>query len=134
MNKYFWLLLVGVTIVGGIVFLNQKKLAMKQKSTTTTTTTTITNPVKAFSLIAKKWQFDPSTINVKQGDKVRLKIKSIDVAHGFSLLDFNINENLEPEKEVVVEFIADKKGEFSFFCSVFCGSGHSGMKGKLIVE
>ncbi len=126
MNKYFWLLLVGVIIVGGVLFLNQKKPVMKEESTTT--------PVKEFSMIAKKWQFDPSTINVKQGDKVRLKIKSIDVAHGFSLLDFNINENLEPEKEVVVEFIADKKGEFTFFCSVLCGQGHSGMKGKLVVE
>ena len=130
MNKYFLLVLIVFFVIGGVFFLNQKKPAMKQESTTTTTL----NPVKEFSMIAKKWQFDPSTINVKQGDKVRLKIKSIDVTHGFSLLDFNVNENLEPEKEVIVEFIADKKGEFSFFCSVFCGEGHSGMKGKLIVE
>jgi len=126
MNKYFLLVLIVFFVIGGVFFLNQKKPAMKEESTTT--------PVKEFSMIAKKWQFDPSTINVKQGDKVRLKIKSIDVTHGFSLPDFNVNENLEPEKEVVVEFIADKKGEFSFFCSVFCGEGHSGMKGKLIVK
>ena len=126
MNKYFLLVLIVFFVIGGVFFLNQKKPAMKEESTTT--------PAKEFSMIAKKWQFDPSTINVKQGDKVRLKIKSIDVTHGFSLLDFNVNENLAPEKEVVVEFIADKKGEFSFFCSVFCGEGHSGMKGKLIVE
>ncbi len=126
MNKYFLLVLIVFFVIGGVFFLNQKKPAMKEESTTT--------PVKEFSMIAKKWQFDPSTINVKQGDKVRLKIKSIDVTHGFSLPDFNVNENLEPEKEVVVEFIADKKGEFSFFCSVFCGEGHSGMKGKLVVE
>jgi len=126
MNKYFLLVLIVFFVIGGVFFLNQKKPTMKEESTTT--------PVKEFSMIAKKWQFDPSTINVKQGDKVRLKIKSIDVTHGFSLPDFNVNENLEPEKEVVVEFIADKKGEFSFFCSVFCGEGHSGMKGKLVVE
>ena len=126
MNKYFLLVLIVFFVIGGVFFLNQKKPAMKEESTTT--------PAKEFSMIAKKWQFDPSIINVKQGDKVRLKIKSIDVTHGFNLLDFNVNENLEPEKEVVVEFIADKKGEFSFFCSVFCGAGHSGMKGKLIVE
>ena len=113
MNKYYWLIIVILLVIGGVFFLNQKKPAMKQESTTTTTAL---NPVKEFSMIAKKWQFDPSTINVKQGDKVRLKIKSIDVTHGFSLLDFNVNENLAPEKEVVVEFIADKKGEFSFFC------------------
>ncbi|KKP61604.1 MAG: cytochrome c oxidase subunit II [Candidatus Roizmanbacteria bacterium GW2011_GWC2_34_23] len=131
MKKYllaaFFLLLVG-----GIFFLNQKKPAMKQGLTSATTVTS--DKVKEFSIIAKKWQFDPSTINVKQGDKVRLKIKSIDVAHGFSLLDFNVNENLEPGKEITVEFVADKKGEFTFFCSVFCGVGHIGMKGKLVVE
>lgn len=126
MNKITGLIVIGFLVVGGIFFFNQKKPQ--------TITTTSSNPVKDFSMIAKKWQFDPSTINVKQGDRVRLKIKSIDVAHGFSLLDFNVNENLEPEKEVVVEFIADKKGEFSFFCSVYCGTGHSEMKGKLVVE
>ena len=31
-------------------------------------------------------------------------------------------------------FQANKKGEFGMFCSVFCGNGHPGMKGKLIVE
>jgi len=132
MNKYFWLLLIGIIIVGGAFFLNQKKPSAKQESTSTSTTTS--GSVKEFSMIAKKWQFDPSVINVKQGDKVRLKIKSIDVAHGFSLLDFNVNENLEPGKEITVEFVADKKGEFTFFCSVFCGVGHIGMKGKLVVE
>ncbi|VVA43995.1 Cytochrome c oxidase subunit II [Candidatus Roizmanbacteria bacterium] len=125
MSKYFWLLLIGVIIVSGV-------LLTKQKSTLTSITTS--GKVKDFSMIAKQWQFDPSIINVKQGDKIRLKIKSIDVTHGFSLLDFNVNENLEPGKEIIVEFIADKKGEFTFFCSVICGTGHSGMKGKLVVE
>ena len=32
------------------------------------------------------------------------------------------------------EFIADKKGEFEMFCSVYCGQGHGQMKGKLIVK
>ena len=129
MSKSSWLVLIVFLVIGGVFFLNQKKPVIKQKSITTTK-----NPVKDFSMIAKKWQFDPSIINVKQGDKVRLKIKSIDVAHGFNLLDFNVNENLEPEKEITVEFVADKKGEFTFFCSVFCGVGHIGMKGKLVVE
>jgi len=129
MSKSSWLVLIVFLVIGGVFFLNQKKPVIKQKSITTTT-----NPVKDFSMIAKKWQFDPSIINVKQGDKVRLKIKSIDVAHGFSLLDFNVNENLEPGKEITIEFVADKKGEFTFFCSVFCGVGHIGMKGKLVVE
>ena len=33
-----------------------------------------------------------------------------------------------------IEFIADKSGEFSILCSVYCGKGHHEMKAKLIVE
>ena len=132
MSKSFWLVLIVFLAIGGVFFLNKKKPVVKQELTSITTLTS--DKVKEFSMIAKKWQFDPSIINVKQGEKVRLKIKSVDVAHGFSLLDFNVNENLEPGKEITVEFIADKKGEFTFFCSVFCGVGHIGMKGKLVVE
>ena len=90
--------------------------------------------VKTFTLTAKKWDFIPSTISVKKGDTVKLKIESIDVSHGFALPDFGINERLEPGDIVEIEFVADKTGTFTFFCSVQCGSGHSGIKGKLVVE
>ena len=105
---------------------------MKQESTTITITTT--NPVKEFTMTAKQWTFDPAVITVKQGDKVKLKIKSVDVTHGFALPDFNVKVDLVPNKEETVEFVADKKGEFTFFCSVLCGDGHRDMKGKLVVE
>ena len=136
MNKLFWLVLIIVLAVGGIIILNQKKPAIKQELTTTTTTTTSTTtiPVKEFTMTAKKWVFDPSVITVKQGDKVRLKITSTDVTHGFALTEFNVKVDLVPGKEETVEFIADKKGEFTFFCSVMCGEGHLDMKGKLVVE
>jgi len=90
--------------------------------------------VKEFSITARQYDFQPSTITVKKGDLVKLKITSLDVTHGFSLPDFNVNANLEPGKETTVEFTADKAGSFTFFCSVFCGSGHSEMKGTLVVE
>ena len=83
---------------------------------------------------AKQFEFVPSTIKVKQGQKVILHIKSLDVTHGFALPDYKINAYLEPGKEVTVEFVADKKGTFTFFCSVPCGSGHRSMKGTLVVE
>ena len=90
--------------------------------------------IKEFDITAKKFEFIPSTITVNQGDKVRLNIKSVDVTHGFAISEFGISENLRPGKTVTVEFTADKKGEYTFFCSVYCGGGHSGMRGKLIVE
>ncbi len=90
--------------------------------------------VKEFKMTAKKWEFIPDTITVNEGDTVKLEIESIDVTHGFGLSAFGINENLNAGETVNIEFVADKKGEFKFFCSVFCGSGHSQMDGKIIVE
>ena len=93
-----------------------------------------TSDVKEFDITAKRWDFTPATITVKEGDKVKLNINSIDVTHGFVLSAFGVNEQLVPGKTVSVEFVANKKGTHTFFCNVFCGSGHGGMNGKLIVE
>lgn len=90
--------------------------------------------VKEFVLVAKQWEFVPNLIEVNIGDAVRLKIKSIDVTHGFVLSSFGISQSLEPGKETIVEFVADKIGTFSFFCNVPCGKGHSNMDGTLIVK
>ncbi len=97
-------------------------------------TNIIVGEIKEFSIIAKQWEFNPKTIEVNQGDKVKLNIKSIDVTHGFTLPDFGVNSRLNPEQTTVVEFIADKTGTFSFFCSVQCGFGHENMSGQLIVN
>lgn len=90
--------------------------------------------VQRFEVTAKQWAFEPSTIRVKQGEHVVLRVTSTDVEHGFTLDAYGIEETLEPFKPVTIEFIASKKGTFTFFCHVYCGSGHGNMKGTLIVE
>ena len=90
--------------------------------------------VKTFDIIAKQWEFNPGIITVDKGDDVVLNIESIDVAHGIAIPDFGVNARLDPGKLTTVEFTADKSGEFTFFCSVRCGSGHSSMRGKLVVN
>lgn len=93
-----------------------------------------TPEVKEFFITAKQFEFIPETITVNQGDQVKLTITSTDVTHGFFIGQYSINERLEPGKTVTVEFIADKKGEFSMVCNVPCGSGHGSMRGKLVVN
>ena len=78
--------------------------------------------------------FDPGIIEVNKGDRVRLIVTSIDVPHGISIREYGINERLDVGKPKVIEFTADKEGTFTAFCSVFCGSGHANMKGKLVVR
>ena len=90
--------------------------------------------VKEFSIIAKNWEFQPSTITVKQGDLVRLKVKSVDAEHSLAIPDYQIDVNLPPNEEKTVEFVADQVGTFKFRCAVFCGEGHKAMTGQLIVQ
>ncbi len=102
----------------------------------TTTPTPVTPPVSGvheIKVTARNWEFSPSSIEVKKGEKVRLLVTSVDVPHGFSVPEYQINERLDPGKEVAVEFTAEKTGEFTAFCSVFCGAGHSKMRGKIVV-
>lgn len=102
-----------------------------------TKTPTAPAPVSArkeFIITAKQWSFSPAEIKVKKGDTVILKLKTIDVAHGYSIPEFGVNAEIKPGKTTVVEFKADKVGTFTSACTVYCGVGHMGMSGKLIVE
>lgn len=90
--------------------------------------------LKEFTVRAFQFGFDPDTLTVDLGDKVRLSAYSDDVPHGLALMDFGVNMRLMDKKPVTAEFIADKPGEFRFFCSIPCGRGHGSMAGKLVVR
>ena len=89
---------------------------------------------KVIKMTAEKYKFTPETINVNLGDKVVLEVSAIDTEHGFGLSAFNIDQKLPKGQTVRIEFVADKKGEFTFKCTSFCGWGHFGMTGKLVVS
>lgn len=83
---------------------------------------------------ARKFEFDPPEIRVKQGQVVELRLIATDRKHGFDLEPFGIRTELLEGAPVTVRFVANQRGEFGFRCNVFCGLGHLGMKGMLIVE
>lgn len=85
-------------------------------------------------MTAKQFAFEPAEVRVPFGRKIRLLVTSADVAHGLAIPAFNVNVNLAAGQITTIEFIADKKGSYPFFCSVFCGGGHKEMTGTLIVE
>ncbi len=90
--------------------------------------------VQKIEMKASRFQFTPNTIRVKAGVPVQLNIVSTDGVHGLAIPGLNINERLDPGKQVVVNFTPAKAGRYPFLCSVLCGSGHADMKGELIVE
>jgi cytochrome c oxidase subunit 2 len=90
--------------------------------------------VQAIEVTAKKFEFSPNPIRVKKGQPVKLTITATDRDHGFAIDAFNINQKLKQGEPTVIEFTPDKTGDFPFKCVLFCGSGHGGMKGSVVVE
>ncbi|MBC3920655.1 cupredoxin domain-containing protein [Undibacterium sp. CY18W] len=86
-------------------------------------------PVKA-----QKFSFTPNRIEVRVGETIVLALSALDFPHGFNLPDFNLRRDLVPGKVINVELKADKPGEYDFLCDNFCGDGHEGMSGKLIIK
>jgi cytochrome c oxidase subunit 2 len=90
--------------------------------------------VKTIDVTASKFQFEPATISVAQGDTVRLRLHSADRSHAFAIKAFRVKTLIPKGGETVaVEFVADQAGTFAFTCAEYCGTGHSGMKGSLVV-
>ena len=91
--------------------------------------------VTTIDVIASRFQFEPATISVAQGDSVRLRLHSADRSHAFAIKAFRVKTLIPKGGETVtVEFVADQTGTFAFTCSEYCGTGHSGMKGTLVVR
>jgi cytochrome c oxidase subunit II len=90
--------------------------------------------VRTIDVTASRFQFDPETISVAQGDSVRLRLRSADRSHAFAIKAFRVKA-LIPEggETVTVEFVAEPAGTFAFTCAEYCGTGHSEMKGRLVV-
>jgi cytochrome c oxidase subunit 2 len=89
--------------------------------------------VRVVNVQAKRYEFIPDPIVVRSGEKVRVKLTSLDVTHGFALPAYKINVRVEPHKVSTAEFTAGKEGAYPIHCSVFCGWGHPFMKATLVV-
>jgi len=107
--------------------------------------------VQVIEVTAKKYDFSPSPIRVKQGTKVRLKITATDHSHGFKIREFPEGvskssspglvftssqdcQKIEKNQTQTVELLAKSPGTYPFKCCVRCGWHHRSMKGELVVE
>jgi cytochrome c oxidase subunit 2 len=88
---------------------------------------------RVIKVTAKKFEFVPGEIRVRQGETVILQFTAPEVPMGFNLADFKLRTDIVPGKVASVELTPDKTGSFTFLCDVFCGSGHEDMSGTLIV-
>ena len=90
---------------------------------------------RTIEVLAKRFTFEPSTIEVTEGERLRLVVKSGDGVHGVEIKKFKVNKEIPRGGDpVVIEFTASEAGRFPIICSAFCGDGHGDMKGVLVVQ
>jgi len=83
---------------------------------------------------AKKFEWNPSTIEVKVNQPVEITFESEDTKHGFEQKDLGIEKVIiDKDTPQTVKFTPTKAGTYPFKCAKFCGMGHSGMKGQIVV-
>jgi heme/copper-type cytochrome/quinol oxidase subunit 2 len=85
-------------------------------------------------ITAADWQFSPNVINVKQGEKLVIHLKSTEGTHSFGsvALGLNVPVSAGETKDIVIP--TDKAGTFDFRCMIPCGPGHRDMTGQIIVS
>jgi uncharacterized cupredoxin-like copper-binding protein len=135
MNKQstIWVVLIIVIfIIVVVVFsknnINNGKNELKnnpQEKMEDVISTTNQTPIKEFSMTSfmemvdgkPKPQFSLKDITVNKGDRVRIKIMVTSGDHDFKIDEYGIYANTQLNEEFTVDFIADKAGEFVYYCT-----------------
>jgi cytochrome c oxidase subunit 2 len=71
---------------------------------------------------------EPPTLVLPLGERVKFKITSTDVVHGFWIPAFMIQIQNLPGVTNNIEFSANKLGTYPGFCNILCGRSHSQMR------
>jgi len=84
-------------------------------------------------MLGRLWQWWP-ILELEKDKSYRFHLSSMDYQHGFSLQPVNINLQVVPGYEMVINMTPDKAGEYGVICNEYCGIGHSTMVGRIYVE
>ena len=92
-------------------------------------------PVDVY-LMAMRFSYMPRVLRLEKGVPYRFRMMSMDVNHGASIHTGFAGHIMRRPARTMVEMVMtfSSPGEFMMYCTVYCGEGHSQMKGKLIVQ
>jgi cytochrome c oxidase subunit 2 len=118
-----WGAVVGMALLFGVAF-----TAAPQDLTTA-------SAPRDIAIVAKRFTFEPASIEVTEGERIRLRVSSADGVHGWHVRRLGINR-LIPRggQPVTIDFVASAPGSYEILCSEECGDGHDTMTGTLIVK
>lgn len=89
---------------------------------------------RTVDIVVDNWSFTPSSLPMKKGESVALRLTAVAGTHSFSVPELGINQRVEAGQTVTVTIPTDQVGAFSFRCAIPCGSGHRDMKGMIVIQ
>lgn len=99
------------------------------------------NPTEVY-VMAKQWMFKFSypegnssvhTLYIPAGRPIKLVMTSRDVIHAFYVPEFRVKQDIVPGRYTSTWFEAPEPGSYDILCTEFCGTGHSEMRGRVVV-
>lgn len=85
-------------------------------------------------ILTQVFFYTPNEITVPAGSTITFYVTSVDVQHGFKLQNTNVNMQIIPGQVSKLTTTFDDPGIYEFVCNEYCGLGHAGMFGRIIVE
>lgn len=94
-------------------------------------------------VVGRQWMWKlqheegPSEINelhVPAGRAIRLIMTSMDVIHSFYVPAFRLKQDVLPGRYTTIWFEAKRPGVHALYCAEYCGTKHSGMIGRIVVQ
>ncbi len=93
-------------------------------------------------VVGKQWMWklqhqegnrEINELHIPAGRPIKLVMTSEDVIHDFFVPAFRVKKDVLPGRYTSIWFQATKPGRYHFFCSQYCGTDHSEMKGWVTV-
>lgn len=90
--------------------------------------------LREFKVVAKRYAFSPSRLEVDHGDIVRITLTTEDIPHTLTIDRFRVSKRATRDRAATIEFVADTPGTYVFYCSLTTENGCRTMRGELVVR
>lgn len=89
---------------------------------------------RVIEMTVENFAFVPSTINVKRGEHVIIRVTGVTGLHSFGAPELGLNVRVDLDQTVDIVLPTDTAGSFAFRCMIPCGTGHKNMVGTIIIS
>jgi cytochrome c oxidase subunit II len=117
--------------------------ATNSTTTDSTTTNSTAKPVAEIEVLAKQWSWEfrypeenvtSTELHLSTNQRVRMKLTSGDVIHGFYIPAFRLKQDIIPKQAINLEFTPIREGKYRLRDSEFSGTYFAAMQTDVVVQ